>query len=348
MNDNIDSQTDDAKDPLSDLLKRGKPREPAPEMTRARAFQQLHAHWSERTRRKRNRRRFIRVAVAASTIFAVAVVLNTVNNSTVTVAEIVRIAGADVRLQANRWSQLTDVSTAAGVSSNSTLITGTDSRLALAWTNGGSLRVDEETEMNIVSPERIRLVAGAVYFDSFSDREAALEPTPFSIETPYGVATHLGTQFSTRMKDDGLTISVREGEVTIAGDNGRVLISAGEEFEIDPAGRHEQRRVETYSEQWQWVQDIAPTFDAEGRSAYELLRWIGRETGHTIDYSNDAVADFARQGTLTGMEGLAPMHALKALPYATNLRYDIIDGIIQIRLMDLPAQGRHATPDGKE
>ena len=207
--------------------------------------------------------------------------------------------------------------------------------------------MDQDTEIDIVSPERVRLVTGSIYFDSISNHNTASEPTSLSIETPYGLVTHLGTQFSTRIKDDGLTISVRAGEVAIVCAIGRLLLSPGDEFDICRAGLREERHVEAFGEQWQWVQNIAPTFDAEGRSAYDLLRWIARETGHTINYHNDDIADVARQGTLTGMQGLAPMHALKALPYATDLRYDIVDGVINISATDLPDRGRRTTPDGR-
>lgn len=351
MKEETDSQQSGTKDQLADLLKHGKPRAPAPEVTRARAFQHLHAHWSERIQRKRKRRKAISWGIAASTIFACVILVNTVNNDGgapgVRVAEIVRTSGADVRLQTDRSSQPMLATMADSLSANSSLITGTDSRLALAWSKGGSLRVDQDTEMKLVSPERIRLVIGTVYFDSIPNSSAASEPKSFLIETPYGLVTHIGTQFATRITDDGLTISVREGEVTVESDNGRLLISAGEEFDIGRAGLREERHVEAYSDQWQWVQNIAPTFDAEDRSAYDLLRWIGRETGHKINYSSDAVADFARQGSLTGMDGLAPMHALKALPYATDLHYNIDDGVIQINLKEVPDSNPQTTPDGR-
>lgn len=351
MTDNIDRQTSDAIDQLSNLLKRGKPRVPAPDAARERAFEQLHAHWSKRTRHQRNRRRTMSWAVAASILIAVVIVLHNVNSHsftpTVIAAKIVRSSGTDVHRRANRSSQVTEVSAADGVFANSTLITGTNSRLALAWTTGGSLRLDEATELNIVSPERVRLVIGSIYFDSIANQSTASEPRSLSIETPHGVVTHLGTQFSTRLQDDELTISVREGEVEIANADRRLTLSAGDEFDINRAGLREQRHVEAYGGQWQWIENIAPTFDSNSRSAYDLLEWIGRETGYSIHYHDVATATLAHRGTLTGMAGLAPMHALKALPYATDLRYDIVDGVINISVSNLPDRGRQTTPDGR-
>ncbi len=349
MNDKFERQTDDAKDPLADLLKRGKLRQPAPPAARERAFQQLHAHWSEQVQRKRQRRRVVTWAVAASTFLAVAIVFNTANNggftADVSVARIARSSGTDIHLRRHRWSQPTAISSVDDLPANSTLITGAASRLALAWKKGGSLRINEETELNIVSPERVRLVAGSIYFDSILNHDTATAPTSLAIETPYGVVQHLGTQFSTRMQGDVLTISVREGEVSVEDGKNRLLLSAGDEFDIDQAGLRAQRQVKAFGEQWQWAQDIAPTFDSNKRSAYELLDWIARETGHTVHYDNDDLATFARQGTLTGMEGLTPMHALKALPYATDLRYNIVDGVINISATDLPNRSRQTAPE---
>lgn len=344
MNDNIERQTGDAKDPLADLLKRGKPREPAPQAARERAFEQLHAQWSERTQSKRKRRRFVSWAVAASTFLAVAIVINSVNHGGFTaaasVADIARSSGTDAYIQMHRWSQPTAISSVDGLPANSTLITGAASRLALAWKKGGSLRINEETEMSIVSPERVRLVTGSIYFDSNLNQDTAADPKSLAIETPYGVVQHLGTQFSTRIQGDVLTISVREGEVTITEGKDRLLLSAGDEFDIDQAGLRAQRHIETFGEQWQWTQEIAPTFDSNKHSAYELLAWIARETGHTVHYDNDDLVTLARQGMLTGMEGLTPMHALKALPYATDLRYDVVDGVINISTTNLPNRSR--------
>ncbi len=349
MTDNIETQSGDARDPLADLLKRGKPRQPAPQAARERAFKLLHARWSERVQRKRQRRRVVTWAVAASTFLAVAIVFNTVNNggftSGASVAEIARFSGSDVYLRLHRWSQPTAISSVDALPANSTLITGAASRLALAWKKGGSLRMKEETEITIVSPERVRLVAGSIYYDSIANHSAAAEPKSLAIATPYGVVTHLGTQFSTRMRADVLTISVREGEVTVTNGKDRLLLAAGDEFDIDQAGLRAQRQVEGYGEQWQWAEDIAPAFDSDKRSAFDLLKWIARETGHTVHYDSDDIVTFARQGTLTGMQGLAPMHALKALPYATDLRYDIVDGVINISTTNLPNRNRQTAPD---
>lgn len=349
MNDNIEKPTGDAKDPLADLLKRGKPRQPAPQAARERAFEQLHAHWSRRVQRKQQRRRVMTWAVAASAFLAVAIVFNTANNGGFTagasVAAIARSSGSDVYLRINRWSQPTLVSSIDGLSANSTLITGAASRLALAWKNGGSLRINEQTEVDIVSPERVRLVAGSIYFDSILNHNTAAAAKSLAIETPYGVIQHLGTQFSTRMQDDVLTISVREGEVTIVSTNDDLLLTAGDEFDIDQAGLRAQRHVDPFDKQWQWAEDIAPAFDSNKRSAYELLAWIGRETGHTVHYDTDAIVTLARHGTLTGMEGLTPMHALKALPYATDLRYDIVGAVINISAIKPPLKDRQTAPE---
>ncbi len=351
MNDINERKPGNGQDPLADLLKRGKPREPAPQATRERAFKQLHAHWSEGAQRKRQRRRVVSWAVAASTFFAVAIVFNAVNNGSfspgASVAEIARSSGTNVHVRMHRWSQPTALSSLDGLPANSTLTTGTASRLSLAWKKGGSLRVNEDTEVYIVSPERVSLVAGSIYFDSISSQGTASAPQSLSIETPYGLVSHLGTQFSTRLQDDVLTISVREGEVAIASSKDRLLLSAGDEFDIDQAGLREQRHVEAFGEQWQWAQNIAPTLDSNKRSAYELLEWIARETGHSVHYDSDDIVTFARQGTLTGMQGLAPMHALKALPYATDLQYDIVDGVINIRATDLPHRVRQTPAEGK-
>jgi hypothetical protein len=222
--------------------------------------------------------------LAASMILAVGVIFNNSDNSeyipSAAISQVARVSGDEVRVAGTGSDRSRPVVGSDLLTANQTVRTGPRSRAAINWGNGGSLRIDENSEVELVAADRIRLLAGAVYFDSTPDAGNASDPMSFSVETPYGLVTHVGTQFATRLHRNVLTLSVREGEVVLATTGRRFSLPAGDEFDIGRNGVTAERKVKAFGDHWHWAEDIAPSFGAEGRSAQELLAWIGRETGH--------------------------------------------------------------------
>ena len=338
MNKDIYDEPRSSDDQVAKLLRHARRRAPAPAATRERAFAKLHDHWSARRHRKRVRRAVLGWAMAASTVLAVGISLLAVYGGTpsahVTVAHLLKTTGNGVQLVgADGFSSLAE---ATDLAQGQILRTGADSRAALAWNHGGSLRMDAGTEIELVSADLVRLVSGSVYFDSESpDARTDAEPA-FSVETPFGLATHVGTQFQTRLHDNMLTLSVREGEVALASGGKRVLLPAGDEYDVKRTGVDARRAIQSWDESWQWTQDIAPAFTAEGNSVQALLNWIARETGYTVRYRDHTTAQFARQVTVHGLDSLSPMNALQSIPYIADLQYELNNGVIEIRMLDMP------------
>ncbi|WP_156762852.1 FecR domain-containing protein [Woeseia oceani] len=338
----MDKQTNDetrtADDQVADLLRHARRRAPAPQAARERAFAKLHGHWSARQQQKRRRRAVLGMALAASTVLAVGMAFFATDSSllpaAVAVAELQRTSGNGIQVIGADGQ----VSPAANAELllGQTLRTRAGSRAALAWNSGGSLRMDEATEIELIAADRVRLVSGTVYFDSepaVADNGIALA---FSIETPFGLATHVGTQFQTRLHNDRLTLSVREGEVAVAAAGQRVLLPAGDEVDFDRSGVSAERKIQTWDERWQWVQAIAPAFAAEGNSVQALLNWIARETGYVVSYRDNATAEFVSRVIVHGLDKLSPMSALQSIPYVADLQYELHDGVIVVSLLDLP------------
>jgi ferric-dicitrate binding protein FerR (iron transport regulator) len=321
-------------DQVADLLKHATRRAPAPAATRERAYARLHEHWSQRTAQKQSRRNVLQWALAASMLLAVGLLFTfgSINDVAplVPVAELQRTSGNGVQVINADGSSNTSSELAVG----QTLRTGAGSRAALALSNGGSLRIDARSEIELVAANQFRLHTGAVYFDSESAHAGANEA--FSVDTPYGLVTHVGTQFQTRLRDNALTLSVREGEVALAANGQRLLLPAGDEIDLNVDGVTAERKIRAHDDLWRWVQDIAPSFDSEGRSVQALLDWIARETGYRVHYRDDATAEFASRINVHGMDRLEPLQALHSIPYIADLKYELIDGVIEISLLDLP------------
>src|SRR5688572_29739396 len=99
----------------------------------------------------------------------------------------------------------------APVFDGATLVTGTE-RAALRLGDALSLRLDVDTRLVLEAPDRVRLVAGAVYVDS----GGLTNSRALAIDTPAGVVRHVGTQFQVRVAGDDVRVQVREGRVLIA------------------------------------------------------------------------------------------------------------------------------------
>ena len=206
-------------DDLAQLLGEAPPRERPAAEAQAAAFRQLHGEWRELVARRR-RRRLALVGIAASLLVASAALWNLLGPSGgmpigPSLATIERIEGRHVT-----WTgQPTAGGPTDAVRSGATVMTGSESRVALAWRDGGSLRLDEHTRVEVLNERSVRLVEGSVYYDSVasSGGSVARSGAALSIETPAGDVLHVGTQFMVSVDQDDVVLRVREGQVTVSG-----------------------------------------------------------------------------------------------------------------------------------
>jgi ferric-dicitrate binding protein FerR (iron transport regulator) len=324
-----------ADDELTQLFDHASPRPRPGDAAQASAFEALHGEWRQVTKRRR-RHNVARFCIAATLLAAVAlgVFFNREGAQTNTpVAEIARMDGADVTWRdENSRGQTIDAATRSFFVGQR-LSTGAESRVALAWHGGGSLRVDENTRIEFVSARSIRLLAGQLYFDSLathSEPTGDSTRTGLSIQTPAGEVLHVGTQFMMRVAGEEVVLSVREGQVKVAGDGFELVVSSGEQLDIDVDGPQARRSIEGYGELWSWAEDIAPQQSLDGRTALELLDWVARETGRRLVYASPSGETLARETIIRGLDDRSPGDALQIMPYFTDFTYEIRDDTIVI------------------
>lgn len=275
--------------------------------------------------------------IAASLLLGVTSLFMQINDNSV--PEIMPVAS--VALRSGENITVTTTTTGSYQVSNSMLSlntgdilsTGQNSRLALQWNSGGSLRINANTTLEFISPQAIQLISGTVYFDSESSGKVPDQPAVLSIITPAGSASHIGTQFMTQVMGNNVTISVREGRVKIEGRKSRLFVNAGNRMDVNANGATSRKQIAPYGETWGWVENIAPGFDPDGRPVSDLLNWIGRETGRSIHYRSMAAEQEAGE-VLHGFKDLHPVDALEVLSSATDLGYRFIDGRIEIRMVE--------------
>lgn len=305
------------KDILEDLFNRAQPRKRPPEEVERELFVTLHSEWHDQLARRRTRRAGV-WGLAASFVAAAIIVgyqfaqKPQAGATAVTIATVERVHG-ELLSWGNSNSGLLQTLNASHVfKTGQTLTSGSGSRVALRYGHGGSLRMDENTKVVFVGPDLLELRRGSIYFDS-PPEEGTPPTTGLKIRTAFGAVSHLGTQFMVDVSRDALSVSVREGKVLIENAVvGRTTTEIGEQFTLRRDRSYDTKKFPIYGELWQWTESIAPKFEQAGRSYYEFLEWVERETGRKVQYVGIA-EETAKAHNITIHVDEAPTKALSLL-----------------------------------
>ena len=212
----------------------------------------------------------------------------------------------------------------------SQLRTGRGGRVGLILVQGASLRLDELTDVRLLSPSRVEVLAGTVYVDSSATADT------IEVVTPVGVTRDVGTQFEVRYRDRAQRVRVREGAVLMQVGTGEFRGVAGEQFLVSPTGGVQRAALATTDGSWEWVQLVARAPDIENMPLSALLEWAARETGRPVRYESDAVLALTRSTILHGsIRNLAPLPAVQTVLATTDLELEILpDGSLLVRGRD--------------
>jgi hypothetical protein len=319
---------------LEQLLSKAKPRPVPDEAQTVAAREALRAEWKGVTGRHRSRRRILHFAVAASVLVAVFSLFNTLR---IPAADLVQVASIQKSFGSIYFvSEQSDVTAAVdhqSVHIGETISTGHGAGITLARLSGGSLRLDEDTTVEFRDDNTIYLHEGQVYFDSTPSTLIAgvetADPGTFAIETAYGRVTHVGTQFVTAVDDEMLKVSVREGRVDVHGRYYQRTAERGQQLRFEGSLQPLTLSIDEFGDAWNWVAERSPAVEVDGRSVDEFLRWVGRELGREIKYSDEAriLAD----EKLIGSVKEAPAVALEMRMLTAGLVADVEEGVIHVR-----------------
>lgn len=284
-------------DAIEELLRRAAPRASPPGDDERAVREAVRTEWRVAIGRRRARRRLASAAIAATVLLAVTVNYDSFPGAGVAPVELATIdkSHGSIFLQGEQ-AQPVPVDGLATIHAGQTMTTGHDAAAGLAWAGGGSLRVDKDTQIEIVSAAEVYLHTGRVYFDS----DGADTASPFAIRTPHGVVSHVGTRYMTAADSDRLVVSVREGRVEIEGRYFDRTAHAGQQVEIAGGARPEITRVTGTGADWEWIEQVSPNLDVDGKPAYEFLQWVGRETGYRVVFASDTAERIARESLLVG------------------------------------------------
>ena len=219
------------------------------------------------------------------------------------------------------------------LSTGQSVSTRGDAGMALDWNDGASLRLDEYTTVVLTSANEIELQHGRVYVDSNRDTIGG-NADALVIRTPRGMVVPLGTQYVTQMTNDKLMVMVRAGEVSVrgagydakAGRGERMLVAADEVPVVAP--------VASYGNEWNWIEKTTPVWNTDGRSVFDFLDWVSRESGLSVRFESGDAEELARTVSLVGygQVDLEPSVALRVVMQTTDLDWDVENGVIVVML----------------
>jgi hypothetical protein len=325
----------DPDESLEQLLRRARRRRAPPDADAERVRRTVQAEWLAVSGRRRRNRRLALFATAATVLFAfsgIMYLLRAPGAVPVAVATIERSTGSLYLL--GDQSELRETDELSVLTAGQTVVTGPRSGAAMNWHQGGQLRVDADTRIELLAKDAIFLRSGRVYFDSksslLSEETGRGEATRFLVRTDQGIVSHAGTQFMTERTGRNLTVSVREGEVRVDGDYHDARANAGQELTLEGRNRPMLMSISIYGEAWAWVEATAPAARVENPTIYRFLTWVARESGLGLRFATPAVEQAARNDHLIGRIDATPTEALRLWMSTVDLHWRIEDGVIVV------------------
>ena len=315
---------------MARLLRLAGPRAPIPGDIEARVYERVHREWQaaaqppdgarvythvrraweKDTTRRRYRRWALPVALAASVVLAVTLVLQPPPPASgpVAIGVIARVVGDGSLPTAGQAVHAGDV-----------LATGAGQGLSLLVNDVESLRLDENTTLAVVARNEFRLESGRIYADTgdFMYRDRSL-----AVHTSLGTVTDVGTQFSVQVAEERLDVAVREGRVDVSHGTNEFVAVAGERLRLHEHDGAEMDAIAPNDPYWDWTASLAPVFDIENKSLLDFLRWAARETGRELVFADNELRMSAMRTDLHGsVQDFEPLEAVESVLATTNFRY---------------------------
>jgi ferric-dicitrate binding protein FerR (iron transport regulator) len=234
-------------------------------------------------------------------------------------------------------AQATETDVGRQIPADTWLRTDPESRAALELEGGQSLRLDNDTRVRLNSSKVLELARGAVYIDSEGGAASGVE-----VRTHLGVARDIGTQFEVRSVGDTVAVKVRHGAVSLTHAGEELNISNGTGVTVSGDGSRQTFAIEPFDSEWTWAQEVAPSFEIEGRAAMDLLDWVSRETGLWVRFADPEVETFALETTLHGsIEGLNPAEAAYVVLPTCGLEAVLDTGTLIVSRTEDSSQSLH-------
>lgn len=279
----------------------------------------VHAEWLNIVQQRRRQQRAVAWRVAAGVALAVGATTFAYRFMAPPPAQFASVSYVDGHLLAgsdDSNAEAREIGQFILVGDN--MQTDAQSRAAVSFPDGLSLRLDRNTQLTVDAADRISLAAGAVYIDA---PPAAGSANALTIDTTAGSVQHVGTQYEVRTQANAMVVSVREGRVRVMTPSTSDTGEAGQVLHLTASGELTRSTLDATDPHWQWAMQAAPQFDIDNQSLAAFLQWIARETGRHVVYSTPQAEAAAQAVKLRGsVAGLDADVALATVLATTQLR----------------------------
>jgi len=308
-------------DSIARLLRLAGPRPAVPPDAEERVHSAVRNEWRRSIRQRRTLWWSVPVALAATIVLAVALVSRGPELSRAPIASVALVDG-DGALSGG--SPLPGDEIYPG-----DVITTGDHGVALAVTNGLSLRLAAETTAEFDSIEELTLRTGRIYADT---GQSIYDDRSITVHTSVGSAKDVGTRFAVAFLDGDMKVAVREGIVDVSDRRGSYTAEEGDMLTLQPNEDVIVGKISPYDDSWDWAAALAPAFEIENRSLLDFLKWAARETGKELVFENDDVRMGAMKTILRGsVSDFTPAEAVDSVVPTTRFEHRIEAGQIIIR-----------------
>lgn len=292
-------------DLLGVLIRQAGEREPVPELVERRVRANVEQAWRDSARRQQ-RRPYLWAAAAVLSVAAIGILLvRGVQLETGATADFGRVALAEGEPLIDGESLR---SSASAIAIGARIYTRDGDRLNIAVGSAASLRVAGNTAIRVNGPREITLLRGSVYFDSHDLQTVG---QPFTVETPLGRLTDIGTQFLVSVDNEIVALHVRDGQVDFTGDRASANVNAGQGVMVAADGALARVDIDAGDPIWDWAEALAAPFTIDGASLLEFLQWAARETGRELRVASAQTRERIAQIRLSGdMNGWTPDEAI--------------------------------------
>jgi len=310
---------DHEDDALAKLMTLAGPRSEIPPEVKHRVHNAVHDVWNHATRTPRTLRWAAPLALAASVILALTILVQPTEMQIQAVGSIAKLTG----VAAGVGFVLGDT-----VNVGDVLDTAAEHGISVTLRDDTSLRIAASSKLRIDASDEFTLLSGRIYVDS---GERIYRRRQVTIHTENGSATDIGTQFSVSFNGTDMSIAVREGRVDVRDSSKAYTTQAGQRLHLHSGQEGRFESVGIVGPEWDWATSLAPAYDIESGSFMDFLRWVARETGKELVFASDEVRMAALRTQPHGsVADFTPMDALKSVMQTTDFKIQVDDRVITV------------------
>ncbi|MFT7286936.1 MAG: ferric-dicitrate binding protein FerR (iron transport regulator), partial [Halieaceae bacterium] len=239
-----------SEDRIAEILAKVAQRENPPAEVANAVRARVHQAWQASLQERRGqRRRFTVLASAAGLLLVLGLGLFMQQHTPAPVVLATlgqQLNSVEYRRAGGAW-QPVEQGVSPGLLAGDQLRTAAGSFAAFSTEQGLRVRLDQSSELRLLSEREVFLSKGAVYVNAEGESQ-------LTVATAAGIARDIGTKFEVRVMPQGWQVQVRDGQVLIEDKrSGSAVANAGERLQLAADAPPERQAVSAADASWEWT-----------------------------------------------------------------------------------------------